>query len=351
MRMNAKVNLYVGIILLLLSCQKFDNKSFNQPVPELQNPLQFVGWCTIPVPSSVPVQSQTHPSVVYIPDTFMHSTIWIATTPYPKGNIAFENPCVYFNNRSSYIHFSPIKSNPIHDRPLAPNAYNSDVDILYFNHRLYSIVRECWNGKYAREIKVQSSMDGQKWSDAVHVYSSNDVKGKELLSPSIIYYDNAFYIYHLNGNSGNDPTAKCLGIEIMKGSNLDNPDFKFYQAGRFLNQDTLQIEPWHFDLFIYKRILWMVLCAPDHSHGPTTKMFTYLAYSNNFADFTILEKPLVSDHSTYRPTAFIDENGVFYLYFSILDSPEGDGRAIGVKKCDFESLLQYLNYYKDPSQL
>ena len=137
----------------------------------------------------------------------------------------------------------------------------------------------------------------------------------------------------------------------MKGNNPDNPDFKFYKNGRFLNQDTLQIEPWHFDLLIYKRILWMVLCAPDHSDGSTTNMFTYLAYSTNFVDFTIFRKPLVSDHSTYRPTAFINVNGVFYLYFSILDSPEDDGRKIEIKKCNFELHLPYLNYYEDILQL
>ena len=214
--MNAKGNIFVRTVLLLLSCQKSDNNSLKQPLSELQIPLQFVDWCRFPVLSSVLMQSQTHPSVVYIHDTLMHYIIWIATTPYPKRNITFENPYIYFNNSSSYINFSPIKFNPTHDRPLAPNFYNSDVDILYFNHRLYSIIRASWNGKYAREIKVRSSIDSQKWSDAVHVYSSNYVKGKDLLSPSIINYENEFYIYHLNENSDNDPTAKCLGIEIMK---------------------------------------------------------------------------------------------------------------------------------------
>ncbi|MGC9151641.1 MAG: hypothetical protein ACP5F6_07770 [Microbacter sp.] len=334
-----------------MSCNQPNNVNLKPFEKDKQNPLEFLGWCSVPVPASVSVQSQTHPSVVYIPDTFMHSTVWLATTPYPKGNIAYENPCVYFNKSASYVHFFPIVANPIHARPSGPNAYNSDVDLIYSNHRLYSIIRECWNGKYAREIKVQSSSDGQHWSNATHVYSNLDTQGKDLLSPSVIQYNNQFYIYHLNGNSGNDPNAKCLGIEIMKGASLDQPDFTFYKSGRFINQDSLQIEPWHFDLFVYNHVLWMVFCAPDHSHGPTTKMFTYLAYSNNFIDFTIFKKPLVSDHATYRPTAFIDENGVFYLYFSILDSPEGDGRAIGVKKCDFESLLQYLNYYEDPLQL
>lgn len=343
-------NVFITVITFsVISCQKNDLPDFPKDQNIVVNPLQFVGWGNLPVPSSVPIQSQTHPSVVYIPDTFMHATIWLATTPYPRGNASYENPCIYYNVNQSLIDFLPIKSNPIHNRPM--QGCNSDVDLLYYNHKLYSIIRECYNGKYAREIKIQSSSDGQQWSNAIHVYSNVDVKGEAVMSPAIINYENQFFIYHLNGNSGNDPTANCLGIEIMRGTNLDNPDFKFFKSGRFINQDTLQIEPWHFDLFIYKRILWSVLCAPDHSHGPTRRMFTYLAYSTNFIDFTILKKPLIADHATYRPTAFVDGKGMFYLYFSITDGTIGDGREIGVKMCNFETLLNYLNFYSDPLQL
>jgi hypothetical protein len=302
-------------------------------------------FCNIPVPASVQSQSQTHPSICYIEGKWNGYDHWLATTPYPHGNSREENPCVYFSNSNSNgppVNFTGINHNPILNPPGI--GYNSDVELFFFNNCLYSLTRVCGNGLPRREIKVQKSLNGFDWSPAIHVYSDKDCKEKDELSPSIIQYMNKLRIYHLNGDVHTREHGICTSIEIMEGTNLDNPDFKWLDFGYFTNKDSVKIEPWHMDLFEYNNKLYMVFCGQDMTEKKF-RMNTYLSVSDDYKDFRIFPKPLIQDFDTYRPTAYVDENGFFNLYFSIIghNGVDYSDRSVGLARMKMEELLYRLN--------
>jgi len=303
-----------------------------------------IKWCVVPVPNSVFMQSQTHPSIVYTKKKWNGYSLWLGTTPYPRGKDKFENPCIYYSDvePDGNYKFTPILNNPILDNPNFEHAFNSDVELILLHDTLFSLVRECLGRKYFRDIKVQNSTDGQTWSKPIHVYSEADTKDRDLISPAIIQHNGKLYIYHLNGNSGNSPTGKCTSLEILEGTSLTNPDFKFYGFGNFVNKSDVHIEPWHMDLFEHNNILYMLFCGRDLMRPAT--LITYIAYSTDYVNFTIVPKPLIDCINTYRPTGYV-EAGFLNLFCSGVGyyAPDGSDRAIGYCKIKMEYLKSFID--------
>ncbi len=330
-------------------------------------------FCSVPVPASVSSQSQTHPSICYIRNKWNGYDHWLASTPYPHGNSREENPCIYFANSGSDdppLNFTGININPILKPPDA--GYNSDVELFFTNNCLYSLIRVCGINPDTREIKVQKSSNGFDWSPAIHIYSDTDCKGKDELSPSIIPYTDKLRIYHLNGDVNTNRHGTCSSIEIMEGTNLDNPDFKWLKFGHFTNKASVKIEPWHMDLFEYNNKLYMVFCGRDRTEGKH-RLHIYLAVSDDYENFTIFPEPLIKDlyifmpivsidgasyanfevtlgpeiekFDTYRPTAYVDENGFFNIYFSVIGHNRMDNsdRSVGFARMKMDELLSGLN--------
>lgn len=298
-------------------------------------------WCSIPTPIGYPKQSQTHPSVLFFPEKWQGFSYWLATTPYPDERIEYENPCIYKSNDS--VNFSPIDRNPISDCP-GKGAYNSDPELFFFERKLYCIVRENENGRYLREIKLLHSSDGNDWSKPLTVYTSND-EDRQLLSPSYVNYQGKHLIYFLNGDAGIGRNGKCTGIEIIESDNL-NAGFHFSSKGRFLNQEEVKVEPWHFDLFEHNCRLYMVLCARDRSRRTfRNPMYTYLAVSEDYINFRLYKEPIIRHLKSYRPSAYVDDKGVFHLYFSIIGSflKDSSDRNIAKTSTPIENLLKLVS--------
>ena len=298
-------------------------------------------WCDIPVPIGYPKQSQTHPSILFFPEKWREYSYWLATTPYPDGRVEYENPCIYRSNEPTV--FSSISRNPIVKCP-GGSAYNSDPDLFLFEDRLYCIVRENENGHYLREIKLLNSIDGEVWSKPLRIYTSNDVD-RQLLSPSYLRYQGKHLIYFLNGDAGIGRNGKCTGIEIAETDDL-NRSFRFSSTGDFLNQEDVRIEPWHFDLFEYKHKLYMVLCGRDRNKWTfRNPMYTYLAVSEDYINFYIHKNPIIRYLKSYRPSAYVDDSGIFHLYFSIIGSffKDHSDRNIARTSMPFDYLCHLLS--------
>ena len=298
-------------------------------------------WCNIPVPAGYPKQSQTHPSICFFSEKWQGYSYWLATTPYPDERVKYENPCIYCSNDPTV--FSPINQNPILKHP-GGGAYNSDPELFLFKDRLYCIVRENENSHYLREIKLLNSIDGQDWSKPVTIYSSNE-EDRQLLSPSYVRYRDKHLIYFLNGDAGIGRNGKCTGIEIAEADDLDT-SFRFFSKGHFLNQEDVKIEPWHFDLFEYNNRLYMVLCARDRNRRTfRNPMYIYLAISEDYINFYIYKKPIVRYLKSYRPSAYVDDSGVFHLYFSIIGSflKDHSDRNIAWTSMPFDYLLNIIS--------
>lgn len=299
-------------------------------------------FCNIPVPAGYS-QSQTHPSILYFPNKWHGYTHVLATTPYPKADIRCENPCLYYAaDENSPTVFIPNQNNPIVPPPLEKTAFNSDPCLYFENNRLYLLNRRCEQTPNLREIEVCYSDDGKNFSKPETIITES-ANNKELLSPSIIKYDNTKRIYFLNGDSGIRKNGKCTGIDIYEGTSFEKADFKHINTGYFLNSEETGIEPWHFDLFQHNNKLYMVLCGRNkHQKGIRKQMNTYLAVSDDYRNFFIFETPLVKLLKTYRPTAYLDEKKVLHLFFSIVGRVAFDksDRTIALTSFDFEDLLK-----------
>ncbi len=346
------------IVFLFVGCAKKNVEIVQELPSESLTNVQYnqdyiftnknIKWCSVPVPASVSKQSQTHPSIVYVPDKWNGYTHWLGTTPYPNADVSQENPCIYFSNQDNNTTTPPtsflgIPNNPISKKPKPLNSYNSDIELFLDNDTLYSIIRESQNNKFIREIKIQSSADGLTWTAPKHLYSEKDAPGLELLSPAIIKKEDDYLIYHLNGNAGNSYTGKCTSLQIMKSGSISDPQFKYFKEGKFINKDILKVEPWHMDLFEYNNKLYMVFCGRNLQKP--SLLYTYLAVSEDYTNFYIYPKPLISVFDTYRPTAYVDENQLFNLYFSVVGNYAMDGsdRAIGLAQIRINKLIEYLS--------
>ena len=297
-------------------------------------------WCSVPVPSGYPKQSQTHPAIVYSPQKWNGYSFWLATTPYPNEDIKYENPCIYKSN--DHKDFQPIKNNPVSEYP-GNLAYNSDPELFMYNDRLYCINRENENSNYLREIKLMSSQNGEEWSVPETIYTSND-ENRQLLSPSYIRKGNKHLIYFLNGDAGIGKHGTCTGIEISKTEDLTS-GFKLSASGTFINKDKVKIEPWHFDLFEHNNLLYMILCGRDRSKKTfRNPMYTYLAVSEDYINFRIYSEPVIRHLKSYRPSAYIDNNNILHLYFSVIGDfmKDNSDRNIGYTSIPFEELLKEL---------
>lgn len=307
---------------------------------------QLYFWCKIPIPTGYPWQSQTHPSILYIKEGWSGATHWLGTTPYPNAQVEYENPCIYYGmmeRNSVPINFIPIKKNPILGWP-GGSRFNSDIELFYNNKTLYSIIREYDNKSLQKILKVQSSLDGQNWSEAHPFFSTNNPE-QELLSPSIIRYENKLRIYCLNGNAGIAKQGICTGIDILEGDDLEQSAFKEIVGGTFLNKDQVKIEPWHCCLFEYEQKLYMLFCGRDHKKKSfRSPMETYLAVSEDYHNFYIYENPIISYVKTYRPSAYIDGD-LLHLYFSVVGYIDSffEDRRIGYTCLNMKELIQLLS--------
>lgn len=307
----------------------------------------YYEWISAPTPADCPSQSQTHPSICYIPKGWNGKSHWLATTPYPDYDYRFENPCIYHSiditNTCPSI-FLPISSNPIY-KWQGGISYNSDVELFFSNDILFSLIRESCSEKYLNEIKVQYSNNGEEWSSPKHITGSND-PDKLLISPSVIQYNDKIRIYTLNYDTAGR-VGRFTGLDIYEGTSLMEPDFKMVSSGSFANNRELKIEPWHFSLFIYDSKLYMIFCAyQKRINNIRNSMNTYLAVSTDFNKFRIFKSPIVHSVRNYRPTAYVDKNENLVLLFSVIGNiyQINADRAIGKTIFKIKELIDLLEY-------
>lgn len=326
-------------------------------------------------------QSQTHPSIVYVPGGWNGHEYWLATTPYPHADGVFENPCIYYGDADGDGNpprvFTPISgtasgqyvvtNNPIVKVPDV-NTTNSDPDLWFdsVNSIMWMISRE---NTYGYAVYSQKSANGNAWTARGTSYlwmrDRGDLVGKpELLSPAIVKVGNKIRIYSLSGTAGIYPlnnrlnSGRCWGLYVMEGTTLEGAgDFSF--AGKAAILGKRGIEPWHMDMFVDSRTgyIYMICSAKNVL---TNKTEVYLAESTDGLNFNLFSKPLVSgDYSHYRPSAALRGDNSLVVYFSVTNAPTTpasypngesdvpvDGRAIGVCCKDFDLILQELREEK-----
>jgi hypothetical protein len=130
----------------------------------------------------------THPSVVFVPDGWNGYKYWMAHTPYPAGNDAYEDPNICASNDGITWVVPAGLTNPIDDQPGSPTALNSDVDLRLVNNTMYLFWRTYSSVSTGTEEQIyySTSSNGTTWATKASVYTANQT-ALRMVSPTLIW--------------------------------------------------------------------------------------------------------------------------------------------------------------------
>lgn len=308
-------------------------------------------------------QSQTHPSIVYIPEGLGGHKWWLAATPYPNSTGIFENPCIYYGdedeNGNPPLIFHPINGTASGEYTMTTNPIvrvskvtdtNSDPDIFYnpTTKKLGLISRLNTN---SAAYYYQESIDGQSWThrpdEENYIIKTGDGMDTGLVSPSVIVKDNINTMYALAGAF--QLSSNNRGMYMYRGAfekNMPN-------IGKASILGKMDIQPWHSDICFYNNKYYMLFCAFNNITGVWGAL--HLAESTDGLDFRIFARP-ISDSAFYRPSLYIADDKI--VIYAALDGgaskdaslyPRGesdvpvDGRAIVRIVGSFSELIKILS--------
>jgi hypothetical protein len=125
--------------------------------------------------SQLPIESYVvgndevvHPSVLYFKNGWNGYKYWMAYTPTPGGDAAYENPSICVSNDGATPITPPGLTNPIVLTP--PTGYNADpcLYMSYDNTTMYCAYKSEYSGY---NIKVISTTDGITWGNIKTLFS------------------------------------------------------------------------------------------------------------------------------------------------------------------------------------
>lgn len=315
-------------------------------------PMDSILWCSFPNPNNVEsggvpfnIMDVTHPSIVYIPQSWGGHSLWAATSPYPQtiDGDKYENTCVFYSSikaRNGSIGFTPVSSNPIIQKPI--DAFNSDPDIFFDKKtdKLFVLTRQCND---SIKIVIQSSEDGVAWSKEKLIISG--LRGDGYLSPCLFLKDSVYYIMTFMKTPENRGLVKTANIYSCQ--DLENANFTFEKSLELIGD----VNVWHGDIFEYDDQLYAIVCGSNltfkYLHGKAD-VSKYLFLGKLDSDFNIQfsSVPLIKGNGVYRSTGFVDGSGVLHAYFSFhyryLDDKVQypSGHRIAYFKSDFSDMLK-----------
>lgn len=124
-----------------------------------------------------------HPSLVVSLERFGGYKYWLAFTPYPSTQSAFENPCVVASN--DLITWAQPAPNPITPQPAGGTNYNADTHLFMSadGATMYLAYRERVIGAQNR-VMIRSTTDGRTWTEARAIIGGTQ-GSQDYASPSI----------------------------------------------------------------------------------------------------------------------------------------------------------------------
>lgn len=303
------LGIFIFIILFDISREWVKLKSFNHSPLDIKT---FDGK-----------DSPYHPSVIYFDVPYNGFKFWMVETPFYLGGKPYvdrwECPSIHVSNDG--IHWSDIENchNPIDnltDKEIDNLDYFSDPHLVINGNYL-----ECWYRLTKRRGVVTNvddvfllrkiTCDGINWSEKQTIAdlknnSSEKGLGKMVVSPSLIYYDNIYYMYYVDRLTENR--------EVVFSS---SDDAIIWSDKCKCNLLGPSINPWHIDVSKINSIYWMIIYDYDSLS---------LWKSENGIDFyfiKILLTPSNTIGSFYKRDLYraclVKANDVFRLYFSADD--------------------------------
>lgn len=142
---------------------------------------------TLTIPTYDGSGTVVHPSLVFCDKGWNGYRYWLAFTPLPSGNSAFENPSVVVSNDGATWTVPAGGSNPI-EPALGGSDYNSDPHLLLAsNGYMYLFWRAAYTStpSTGERVYYRRSTDGITWSARTLIHTENSTT-RALLSPCLV---------------------------------------------------------------------------------------------------------------------------------------------------------------------
>lgn len=327
--------------------------------------------CDVPVPKGYP-QSQTHSGIGVNGDSYI-----LTTSPFPnvKRNIVisylraalgrlfnyqkfkrpgeyYENPCIYVGHLEGGCyptHFSLAQERPL-EESLEPifgmPSFNSDPDLYIEGETIYILNRSI----YRRSLKSFDFFmrlflfEGIISNGKFLLYNKSLFReGTEIVgSQCLCKYNGKYILTDVVSNSYNDGET-FNGIRILQGDTIQ--ELKASETWHYVNVDSGHFLPWHMSLFTYNNSLYTIIACVKE--GIKQRCWQMLGvFSKDLSKLKIFQTPL-TDYSSYRGSAIVDNNGEFILYSTtvhehIKGSKSVDGRDVIMAHMPMEELLSQI---------
>lgn len=219
-----------------------------------------------------------HPKVLYFPQGWNGFEFWMAYTPYPKGDIDAENPCIAVSHDGISWSTPEGLINPL--ASARKNHYNSDTHLVY-NSTVDKL--ECWWREYdipsnTDAIYRRVSSDGVHWQEAELILPDDEINYARL-SPAVWIEEGEYRMVYSNGR-------RLFLIRAEAGSSLDE-----WTSPVELPIDWDNLSAWHHDLILdvdgrYK----LIVCAFETGVGDNNTADLYFVTLNH--DFEDASAPV-----------------------------------------------------------
>ena len=259
-----------------------------------------------------------HPGIVYFPAGWHGYEYWLVVTPYPNGNIAYENPSILVSHDGVTWAPPPGITNPI---ALPSTSYLADGDLIYdsASDQLWMYYpHQSVGGQTYVARKVSS--DGIHWGDPYQEDRLFNVPDFQFLSPAIVKAGAQYWMWSVNsGSFGCTPPSTQLEYR----TSLDGVTWGSPQSANFSQPGYT---PWHLDVIYVpsKAEFWALVAAfPTGTGCDNTDLF--FARSSDGVNWTTYNRvALGPGYGTawdgaeiYRSTLLYDEtNDLLRVWYS-----------------------------------
>ena len=254
-----------------------------------------------------------HPDVVYFENGWNGYKYWMAMTPYPNSNNAYENPSILASS-DEYNWVEPDGiTNPVEPAPAV--GYNSDPDMIYNDDsdELWLYFR--YTNQSQDIIYLKKSSDGIHWSDKTNVLESSFAS---LLSPAVIKESGKYYMWVVDKN----PSPYQLKLyESTDGENFS------LNTSCLLDYTPSGKDIWHVDVIKVNSEYWGLFTFCD-AGAATYGGRNYFAKSTDKVNWHVQEKILIDVRSGYWDSDIIYRGSLLYsepylkIWYSARDSQE-----------------------------
>jgi hypothetical protein len=312
--------------------------------PALLNPFVLAR-----IPTYDHSMQAVHPDVVHFAQEWNGWEYWMAFTPFPGGQVGFENPSIAVSHNGLNWHVPDGVTNPLVATPAS--GYNSDPDLSFDESRgelvlIYRMVSAGFN-----HVSEMRSTDGVHWGKGKPLFRR---KSHGIVSPTIVLSPNGgarVWYVDAGGNSCEKRVTKVMTQAANSANTLRSPALeRGWGTPRRVSMAQPGYNIWHMDVIwvAERNEYWSVYSAYPGTNCTTQELF--FARSSDGVNWTTYAIPFIqhgdlpwTQGSMYRATVLYDaEHGGIRFYTS--SRGKGQEWRIGIVEYPLSTFLTALAY-------